>query len=209
MFDHQHTSDNPHLSKPLIAAVTAQNGLGAVSCTERDTARLELLIAASVSDNTKRAYMADLAHFTASGGRLPATPEMVALYLSRFSQELSVATLSRRIATLSKIHKANGWPNPCQSEILRAAMQGLKRLEGAAQKQAKPLGREDLFLVLDVLAQTRRDTRDRALLLIGFAGGFRRSELVGLNWSDIEEVLDGVIITLRFSKPTRRAKAAR
>lgn len=193
------TSDNIHLSEPQNAAPTPSISI-AVNCNQMVTDRLRELVSASLAPNTRRAYMADLAHFTEVGGKIPATPEMVAVYLSRFSDDLAVSTLTRRLATISKIHKTHGWENPCQSELVQSTMRGLRRLNGSAPKQAKPLCREDLFLVLDCLTGTLRDKRDRALLLTGFAGGFRRSELVGLNWDDVSEVREGLIINLRRSK---------
>ncbi len=125
---------------------------------------------------------------------------MVAAHLAAHSETLSVATLVRRVATISKAHEAKGLPNPCRSEIVRATLRGIKRTRGVAQRQAKPLLREDLFRVLDTLGEGVKDTRDRALLLIGFAGGFRRSEIVGLDCDDVERVRQGLIITLRRSK---------
>lgn len=77
---------------------------------------------------------------------------------------------------------------------------GVKRTRGIAQREAKPLLREDLFRVLEALGEGAKDVRDRALLLVGFAGGFRRSEIVGLNCDDIERVRQGLIITVRRSK---------
>jgi integrase len=73
-------------------------------------------------------------------------------------------------------------------------------MRGIAQREAKPLLKEDLFRVLDAMGDSVKDARDRALLLIGFAGGFRRSELVGLDCADIEHIRQGVVITLRRSK---------
>lgn len=194
-----HTSDNIHLSESQKLALRPQKP-SAVFCNSKSAERLERLISASLSENSKRAYVADLAHFVGAGGQLPATSEMVALYLSSFAEELAVSTLTRRLATLSKVHKAHGWPNPCDTELVRSAMRGMRRLHGVAQKQAKPLTRVTLLLVLDSMSETSRDTRDKALLLTGFAGGFRRSELVGLNWSDIAEVREGLVINLRRSK---------
>jgi integrase len=83
---------------------------------------------------------------------------------------------------------------------VRATLRGIKRMHGTAQREAKPLLKEDLFFVLDAMGDGMRDVRDRALLLLGFAGGFRRSELVGLDRSDIEHVRQGLIVTLRRSK---------
>lgn len=79
-------------------------------------------------------------------------------------------------------------------------MRGIRRKLGSAQRQAKPLLREDLFRVLDALGESMKDARDRALLLIGFAGGFRRSEIVALDCGDVERVRQGLIVTLRRSK---------
>ncbi|MGD0563082.1 MAG: site-specific integrase [Roseiarcus sp.] len=158
------------------------------------------MVEASIADNTRRAYQSDLAHFAAWGGHLPAGPAVVASYLAAHAETLSVATLVRRIATISKAHEARGLPNPCRTEIVRATLRGIKRTRGIAQREAKPLLREDLFRVLDATGDGVKDARDRALLLIGFAGGFRRSELIGLDFADIERVRQGVITTLRRSK---------
>ncbi len=158
------------------------------------------LVEASIADSTRRAYRTDLAHFAAWGGQLPAEPAQVASFLATHSETLSVATLVRRIATLSKAHEARGLPNPCRSEIVRATLRGVKRTRGVAQREAKPLLREDLFRVLDALGEGVKDARDGALLLIGFAGGFRRSEVVGLNCDDFERVRQGLIVSLRRSK---------
>ena len=79
-------------------------------------------------------------------------------------------------------------------------MRGVKRTRGIAQREAKPLLREDLFRVVDAMGDGVKDARDRALLLIGFAGGFRRSEIVALNCDDVERVRQGLVVTLRRSK---------
>ena len=105
--------------------------------------------------------------------------------------------LVRRIATISKAHEARGLPNPCRSEIVRATLRGIKRTRGIAQREAL---REDLFRVLDAMGEGMKDARDWALLLIGFAGGFRRSEIVGLDCDDVERVRQGLVITIRRSK---------
>jgi hypothetical protein len=97
------------------------------------------LVEASIADNTRRAYRSDFDHFAAWGGTLPAEPAVVASYLAEHSENLSVATLVRRIATLSKAHEARGQSNPCRSEIVRATLRGIKRTRGIAQREAKPL----------------------------------------------------------------------
>jgi integrase len=83
---------------------------------------------------------------------------------------------------------------------VRSVIRGIKRKRGSAQRQAKALLRDDLFAVLDKIGSGPKDHRDRALLLIGFAGGFRRSELVGLDVADVEPVKQGLILNIRRSK---------
>jgi integrase len=131
---------------------------------------------------------------------VPAAPAMVAEYFAHHADLLSVATLVRRLASLSKAHAAKGHPSPTSSELVKATMRGIKRQRGTAQVEAKPLLKEVLFEVLAVTGETTKDLRDRALLLVGFAGGFRRSELVGLDHDDIDHVRQGLVITLRRSK---------
>jgi len=183
--------DNILLSRPTNAALAAPDALSEAA---------ETFIRDSISDNTRKAYRSDLAHYAAWGGTLPATPEQIARYLADHADTLAPSSLARRIATLSKVHAANEWPNPCQREVVRATMRGIKRVKGSAQDQAKPLLREDLFLILDAMGDTPRDHRDRAMLLIGWAGGFRCSELIGLDHADIDEVREGLILILRRSK---------
>ena len=89
--------------------------------------------------------------------------------------------------------------NPTSSELVKSVLRGLKRVKGRAQRQAIPLMKEDLIMTLDGTGEGR-DLRDRALLLIGFAGGFRRSALVRLTCGDIERARQGIILTLRRSK---------
>jgi len=169
----------------------------ASTCTHEVPDQVAALVEASISENTRRAYRSDL---KAWGGQLPADPSTVASYLAAHAETLSVATLVRRLATISKAHQARGLPNPCRSEIVRATLRGIKRTRGIAQREAKPLLKEDLFRVLDAMGESMKAARDRALLLIGFAGGFRRSELVALDFADIERVRQGMIIVLRRSK---------
>lgn len=191
MNDFSLTRYNPFLSR----STNAENG----PLVTTDEA-VEHFIRESLSANTRKAYRADLAHYTAWGGVLPAAAEMVASYLADHADSLAPSSLARRVATLSKAHEANGWTNPCHSETVRATLRGIRRVKGTAQDQARPLLREDLFLTLDALGGDIRACRDRALLLIGWAGGFRASELVGLDIADVEEVREGLALYLRRSK---------
>jgi integrase len=216
------TPDNSHLSGPtpdrLETATEHEAGPArfAIDCTSyrlvpahvtglpasfvESSDRVQALVRASVADNTRTAYASDLRHFAAWGGVIPASSEHVAAYVAEHAGKLAVATIIRRVAALSKAHQALGAENPCESVLVRATLRGLRRTFGTAQKQAKALLRDDLFLVLDAMGSELKDRRDQALLLLGFAGGFRRSELVGLDVADIEQVRQGIIITLRQSK---------
>lgn len=192
------TPDNPQLTEATQRAKSGPDS--AINCNFDLPEDVAAFVRGSLSANTQRAYLGDVAAFEAWGGSIPATPETVATYLARRAGTLAVASLSRHLASISIAHEARGLPNPTKSELVRATMRGIKRHFGIAQRQAKPLLKEDLFQILDVLGDGVKDTRDRALLLIGFAGGFRRSELVGLDVSDIEEVRQGAIVHLRRSK---------
>lgn len=185
------TRHNPFLSRPIR---------GGESTDLTSDEAVEHFIRESLSENTRKAYRSDLAHFSDWGGELPASADLVARYLADHAETLAPSSLARRVATLSKVHEANAWPNPCRSEIVRATMRGIKRVKGTAQDQARPLLREDLFILLDTLGDDARGKRDRTLLLIGWAGGFRSSELVGLDLADIEEVREGLVLHLRRSK---------
>jgi integrase len=189
------TRDNTHLSRPKAEFVQS----GAVGCTDLPET-VASYVRASLADNTRRAYQSDLQHFEAWGGLLPASPETVAAYLAAHGEGLSVATLIRRLSSLSKAHQALGLSNPIRSELVRATLRGIKRKRRRTQLQAKPLLRDDLLLVLNAMGTGLRDIRDRALLLIGFAAALRRSELVALDVADVERVQHGVVLHLKRSK---------
>jgi integrase len=189
------TSDNYYLSRPKFGRVPG-SAAGCKDLAETVTG----YVRASLADNTRRAYFSDLRHFEGWGGSLPASPATIAAYLAAHARSLSVATLVRRLATISKAHQARDLINPTRSELVRTTLRGIKRTRGSTQKQAKPLLREDLLLVLDNVRDGLKDIRDRALLLIGFAGALRRSELVALDAADIERVRRGIVLYLRYSK---------
>ena len=154
---------------------------------------------ASLSDNSRRAYRSDLNHFLSCGGTIPASPEMVACYLGAHAGQHAVATLCRRLVSIGKAHTAQGFESPTDTELVRATLRGIRRTHGSAQRQMAAAVREDVLAMVAGLAGTK-GVRDRALILVGFAGGFRRGELVGLTIADIEEVQQGMIFRLRFSK---------
>jgi integrase len=193
------TRDNPLLSRLTMGALDVPKG-SAINCTDDLPTSVATYVRDSLAENTRRAYLSDLGEFERWGGSIPASAETVASYVAARADTLAVASLVRHVASISKAHEARGLPNPTRSELVRATMRGIKRTRGCAQREAKPLLRDDLLLVLDTIGDGLKDIRDRALLLVGFAGALRRSELVGLDVGDIEHVRQGIVLTLRRSK---------
>ncbi len=193
------TSDNLQLSEPTAPALAAPSGF-AINCKNDGPEPFIAYVQDSLSENTRRAYLSDLDHFKVWGGMIPATEPMVASYLASHAETHSVATLTRWLASLAKAHRMLGHNSPTTSELVKATLRGIKRRYGTAQDQATPLLRDDLFQVLAIMGDSLKDARDRALLLVGFGGGFRRSELVGLDYGDIQHVRQGIIISLQRSK---------
>ena len=192
-YEHITAYDNNHLSKMDNEA----------------SDRTKEYVRASSSEATLRAYKSDLAHFKKWGGSIPSSPEQVANYLSEYAGVLSVSTQVRRLAALSKIHEVKKFDNPTKSELVRITMKGIKRTHGIAPSQKAPLTKERLIKVLDSCGDDIRGIRDRALLLIGFAGALRRSELVALDRSHVEFVPEGIIITVARSKTDQQGQGRR
>ncbi|MDP9226598.1 MAG: site-specific integrase [Actinomycetota bacterium] len=156
-------------------------------------------VAAATADNTRRAYQNDLRMFLAWGGVLPSSPEAVAAYLVAHATTLSPVTLSRRLVAIGRAHTTLGHLNPCRTELVKTTLRGIWRVHGRPQRQVQPAIREDVLAMLPHMIGTR-GVRDRALILIGFAGAFRRSELVSLEHDDIAFVKEGLTILIRRSK---------
>lgn len=197
-------SDDLTRYNPLLCGATKALSVirdsGAINCTSDLFGCAEKYIRASVSENTRAAYVSDLKRFEEWGGQIPASPETVSSYLASQADVLSVATLVRRLAAIAKAHRSRGLIPPTTSELVKATMRGVRKVKGSAQLEAKPLVKAELILVLEAMGTSLKHSRDRALLLLGFAGGFRRSELVSLDVRDIESVRQGLIVHLRRSK---------
>jgi integrase len=205
------TRDNTLLSRPNLDDGNARNDdrelvtdaretAFAVNCKSDPNEAVCAYVGVGIAPATRRAYKADLEHFRDWGGDIPTTDIQLAAYLAQQAPILKVATLTRRLAAISIAHKAQRLPSPTSSPLVRATMRGVRRGHGTAQRQAAPLLREDLFVVLGAMGDRLKDLRDKALLLVGFAGGLRRSELVAINVIDFERVREGVVLTIRRSK---------
>jgi integrase len=160
----------------------------------------------SLSPNTVRAYASDIEKFRRWGGTIPSSPVDVATFVTIIAKDHKVASITRMLVAISKAHRASGFDDPCKSEMVKSTMRGIRRMIGTAQHAAKPIMKEDLFSVLECMGSAANDVRDKALLLIGFAGAFRRSELVSLDVEDIDHVRQGIVVTLRTSKTDQEGK---
>lgn len=154
----------------------------------------------SVSDSTRRALKNDMDHFKAWGGRVPASPELVASYLTAHAEKLSIATLRRRLVSITKAHRLGGYESPVQSELVQMTIKGIRRVHGKPQRRVSPILKDDLIAMVAHAPDNMIGVRDKALLLIGFAGAFRKSELVALKCNDLEFSKQGLTITIQRSK---------
>lgn len=166
------------------------------------------------AENTVRAYRSDWADFQTWGAEtglqtLPATPETVALYIADLAGRLKLSSLRRRLASISQAHRAANHESPTTSAAVRAVLAGIAREKGSASVKKAPLDVPTLSKIFDALPDGPSGVRDRALLLLGFAGAFRRSEVVALEVSDLEFKREGLVVTLRRSKTDAEGHGAR
>ena len=171
----------------------------------------------SKAPNTLRAYKADFKDFSVfcvkNGlNSIPAEPKILSLYLTHLSATSKFSTLKRRIASISVIHKLKGHYLDTKHPIIMENLHGIKRIKGTSQKSKKPILINDLKSIINIIDQhtsycglhelTRNSKmiRDKAIILVGFSGGFRRSELVNIDYDDIEFVSEGVKIFIKRSK---------
>ena len=179
-----------------MAAERAETNFPAVSASASTYA------AAAQSRATKRSYEADLSHFKSRGGTIPATPEMIADYLAECAGTTAVATLQHRLIAIHRAHTDDQLPSPVMDRLVKRTMQGIRRTFGTAQRRVKALVKDDLLelMVLVDKQKPMRAARDKALILIGFAGAFRRSELVALQVEDMTYFENGIELLIRRSK---------
>lgn len=200
------TPGSPRETSPLSHRLTLAD-------TEPQTLTLSTLadearehVRNSKSDNTRRAYLSDWSDFSGwcdhhKRAALPALPETLALYLTDCAKGLKPSTLQRRLATISQAHRAAGYETPTTHSTVRAVWQGIRRSKGVATQGKEPAVTPLIRAMVDHLPQGKLiSVRDRALLLVGFAGAMRRSEIVALDVADVSESNEGLIVTIRRSK---------
>ncbi len=158
--------------------------------------------AAAQSEATTRSYDAGIRHFKQHGGTIPATPTMVAEYLASLAGTLAVATLQHRLIAIHRAHTDQGLPSPVLDKLVKRTMQGIRRTLGVKQRRVTALVKSDLIEMMVHADQLMpmRAARDKALLLVGFAGAFRRSELVALQCDDVTHFDSGIELLIRRSK---------
>ena len=177
----------------------------AVDCTDRlgvsstDLKLLEL-VAASTAQSTRDAYNSDVRHFLAWGGTLPATSLTVARYLADHATDLSAATLARRLVAIGRAHTLKAFPNPTKFDLVRLTMRGIRRTHAVPQRRVAALTKAEILAMASSLGDLLKDMRDRAVLLVGFAGAFRRSELVAIDCKSLRLAAHGLVIVISRSK---------
>ena len=162
----------------------------------------------SKAQNTLRAYQADFKDFSSfcvknGFNSLPTEPKIIALYLTHLSSFSKFSTLKRRIASIKVVHRLKGHYIDTKHPIITENIMGIKRKLGVKQISKKPLLINDLKKIINVIDEEKNELKkyqNKALILIGFAGGFRRSELVSIEHEDVDFVAEGVKIIITKSK---------
>ena len=178
--------------------------------TDVKSLELETLknLKSSKANNTLRAYKADFKDFALfcqqnDLNSMPSEPKIITLYLTHLSKSSKYSTLKRRLASISVIHRLNGHYLDTKHPVITENLLGIKRVKGTYQKAKKPILINDLKVIINAINKDKNQinrSKNKALLLIGFAGGFRRSELVAIFLDDVEFVPEGVKIFVRRSK---------
>ena len=162
----------------------------------------------SKAQNTLRAYQADFKDFSSfcvknGFNPIPTEPKIIALYLTHLSSFSKFSTLKRRIASIKVVHRLKGHYIDTKHPIITENIMGIKRKLGVKQTSKKPILINDLKKIIKVIDEDKNEFKkyqNKALILIGFAGGFRRSELVSIEYEDIDFVAEGVKIKVTKSK---------
>jgi site-specific recombinase XerD len=164
----------------------------------------------SKASNTVRAYKSDFSDFgvfCAQNGfkSLPSEPKVVSLYLTHLStKDAKMSTLKRRLVSIGVIHKLKGHYLDTKHPAIIENIMGIKRRKGSFQKAKKPILINSLKKIINVIDQQKKEEikklRDRSIILIGFSGGFRRNEIVSLDYDDLDFVPEGLKLSIRRSK---------
>ena len=172
----------------------------------------------SKAHNTIRAYKSDFNHFAAFCTKnafkpLPSEPKIISLYLTHLSsKDIKMSTLRRRLVSIGVIHKLKGHYLDTKHPLIVENIMGIKRRKGSIQKGKKPILINNLKSLINVIDQQNieqiKKFRDRTIILIGFSGGFRRNEIVSLDYDDLDFVQEGLKITIKRSKSDQYGEGA-
>ena len=180
---------------------------GDSSPVERWRPRVASYVQASRADNTRRGYLADFRHFSGWCQQhglesLPAAPETVASYLTACADSgtLKAGSIQRRVSAISNYHQAAGLESPTATAVCRLTLAGIRHKLGTRQEGKAAVLTSDLAAMCSHMPAGLKGLRDRALLLVGFAGAFRRSELCGIDVEHLTFTADGVRILVPRSK---------
>ena len=163
----------------------------------------------SKANNTLRAYNSDFKDFRFFCSKhglnsLPTEPKIVSLYLTHLSKQSKISTLKRRLVSISMVHKFKGHYLDTKHPIIVENLMGIRRIKGSIQNGKKPLLIKYLKLIINVINEQEKEEikklRDKSIILIGFGGGFRRTELMSIDYEDLEFVPEGLKITIKKSK---------
>ena len=185
---------------------------GALALLQDDVEVARAYAEASKAASTRRAYASDFAIFRAwcafrGLDALPATPAAVAAFLSaEAAGGAKASTLGRRCAAIKHVHALAGFDSPTNDRSVLTVMQGIRRTVGTGKAQKAAATADRIAAMLATIPAGLTGKRDRALLALGFSGAFRRSELVALEVCDIEEVTDGLKVTIRHSKTDQEGR---
>ena len=169
-----------------------------------------LNLQSSKANNTVRAYKSDFNDFgifCAQNGfkSLPSDPKIVSLYLTHLSsKDAKMSTLKRRLVSIGVIHKLKGHYLDTKHPAIIENIMGIKRRKGSVQKSKKPILINYLKQIINIIDEQKKEEikkfRDRSIILIGFSGGFRRNEIVSLDYDDLDFVPEGLKINIKRSK---------
>jgi len=170
--------------------------------------KAKIFVAAAKAPATLKAYRNDWRDFESwcrahNLPSLPSMPESVALYIADRASTLASGTIARRLTSITKAHQAAGFPDsPARTRhfVVGETLKGIRRTIGTAQQGKAPLLSADIRRIIAARREDLLGLRDAALVLVGFAGGFRRSELAGIHIGDLKFSGDGVVVTVRKSK---------
>jgi site-specific recombinase XerD len=160
----------------------------------------------SKAENTKRAYRNDWTQFSQwceeNGFHdLPAEPETLVYYITFLGKTLKASSIKRKMTSISQRHETIGYSSPTKTSLVKGVWDGIQRSIGIKEEGKDALWLDDLRKLIEAIPQdTLSGIRNRALLVLGWAGALRRSELVGLNSEDVSNTRDGLILHLNRSK---------